>query len=120
MMILSITTQACSTAQNKSDPISMSAEVNREELLEEGLDQCDKALNSCDAALKERGRQIEKQEELLKAQAKELTALQSDRDNALKQPVLWAAVGSGVAVLAGPIAIPFVIIGVIGIGLLLK
>lgn len=85
---------------------------------EEGLRLCDKALSKCDEALKRKEKEVEKQAELLEEQAKQLEQAKSDEDNPVKNPIVWAALGGTIAVAAGPVSIPFVIVGAIVAGII--
>ncbi len=79
---------------------------------------CDKALSACDEALQQKDQEVQKQAELLAEQAKQL--VEAKEKSPLNEPVLWVSISGATVALAGPVAIPFVVIGAVLIGLLVK
>jgi hypothetical protein len=77
---------------------------------DEALKQCDAALTSCDQVLKDKNEVIKKQDELLKKKQEQLDKLQDQSKNVLKQPPLWAGVGTIAVIAAGPVVAPVVIV----------
>lgn len=68
------------------------------------LGACDKAEKDCEKLAKTKDAKIQKQGEIMLAQDKEISELKADRDNILKNPILWAVIGIAIGV-AGGVAI---------------